>query len=419
MSDDIFALLHMHKYFQGVSDVALRQLLQHAHLSQHPDGAIVHEANTLLTSIGFVLRGRLKAVKVDDHGTETLFRMIERGEQFGMMVGSLSDPVPVRVIALESTTVLNLDYEDAMTLTTQYPQLRRLWLTTFAENFRMHFLGFGKRQKPSLLGIVHLGPDTRGIAGRLVRRLCELNETLVVFSDSDRWQEQRGIRWCSVYGTRRDGEPGSSHNKRRLLDFDEIRRRAAEWRDADRIIFDVSMDLVGGNAVVRSRGDATDAILESIILPVLSVPICRDGQALVDGGLVNNIPADVLVGMGCNFVIAVSVTANIEKEFCSLTLKGPHATEVTPNFVQTLLRSLLVQNYNMTAIGVRSADLLIAPDVSGFDLADFSRVQELASIGAAATHQQLPRIQKLLARLDPQLFAKASRGDEHGDVSQA
>ncbi len=31
-------------------------------------------------------------------------------------------------------------------------------------------------------------------------------------------------------------------------------------------------------------------------------------QALIDGGLVNNIPADVLVSMGCNFVIAISVT---------------------------------------------------------------------------------------------------------------
>ena len=32
--------------------------------------------------------------------------------------------------------------------------------------------------------------------------------------------------------------------------------------------------------------------------------------ALIDGGLVNNIPADVLVSMGCNFVIAISVTAD-------------------------------------------------------------------------------------------------------------
>ena len=45
------------------------------------------------------------------------------------------------------------------------------------------------------------------------------------------------------------------------------------------------------------------------------MPIFRGGQALVDGGLVKNIPADVLVDHGCNYVIAVSVTAKIEQEF--------------------------------------------------------------------------------------------------------
>ena len=69
--------------------------------------------------------------------------------------------------------------------------------------------------------------------------------------------------------------------------------------------FTVTVDLVSGEPKVRVGGDTVHGILESINLPGLSSPICRDGQALVDGGLVNNIPADVLVGKGCNFVIAV------------------------------------------------------------------------------------------------------------------
>lgn len=46
----------------------------------------------------------------------------------------------------------------------------------------------------------------------------------------------------------------------------------------------MTVDLVSGNSVVRERGDAVHAILESINLPVLSVPIVRNGQALIDGG---------------------------------------------------------------------------------------------------------------------------------------
>jgi NTE family protein len=42
---------------------------------------------------------------------------------------------------------------------------------------------------------------------------------------------------------------------------------------------------------VREEGDSVSALLESINLPVLSSPINRDGTALVDGGMINNVPA--------------------------------------------------------------------------------------------------------------------------------
>jgi predicted acylesterase/phospholipase RssA len=166
----------------------------------------------------------------------------------------------------------------------------------------------------------------------------------------------------------------------------------------------VTVDLVSGQSVVRERGDAVHAILESINLPVLSSPICRSREALVDGGLVNNIPADVLVSMGCNFVIAVSVTAKMEKVFCDITPEAPTPPRKRPTVIQTILRSLLVQNYSLNSYGVRPADVVIEPDVSGFDLTEFMRAKELAAIGEAATQAQIPIIQQLLLRLDRQLF---------------
>jgi predicted acylesterase/phospholipase RssA len=166
----------------------------------------------------------------------------------------------------------------------------------------------------------------------------------------------------------------------------------------------VTVDLVGGDSIVRDRGDATHAILESINLPVLSLPIVRDGQALIDGGLVNNIPADVLVSMGCNFVIAVSVTAKMEKRFCNITSGNGNSTNRRPGTIQTILRSLLVQNYSLNAIGVQPADVVIAPDVTGIEPTEFMRAKELAAIGEAAALETIPTIQKLLGRLDPKLF---------------
>ncbi len=170
----------------------------------------------------------------------------------------------------------------------------------------------------------------------------------------------------------------------------------------------VTVDLVSGNSVVREQGDAVHAILESINLPVLSAPIVHNGQALIDGGLVNNIPADVLVSMGCNFVVAVSVTAKMERKFCNITPEKPMSSRTRPGIVPTILRSLLVQNHSLNAMGVRPADVVIEPDVTGFDPTEFMRAKELAAIGETAALEQVPRIQRLLARLDPQLFRPMS-----------
>ena len=73
--------------------------------------------------------------------------------------------------------------------------------------------------------------------------------------------------------------------------------------------------------MVREVGDATNGVLESINLPPLSLPIIESGQALVDGGLLNNVPANVLVAKGCNFVIASTVTAKLEKDFVGIRSK--------------------------------------------------------------------------------------------------
>src|SRR4029079_5037183 len=151
-------------------------------------------------------------------------------------------------------------------------------------------------------------------------------------------------------------------------------------------------DLGGGNSVVRERGDAVHAILESINLPVLSIPIIREGQALIDGGLVNNIPADVAVSLACNFVIPVSVTARMEKKFGGITPEGGGRRRKKPGVVQTILRSFQVQNHNLNAYGVGPADVFISPDVTGFELTAFTQAKEMAAIGEAATLEQIPRI---------------------------
>jgi predicted acylesterase/phospholipase RssA/CRP-like cAMP-binding protein len=612
MGDEIIPLLKVHEFFGDASDEALRDVAAAARVVAYAAGAVVHEANAPLTTVGFVLRGRLKAIRVDHRGTESFFRMVERGEQFGMMVGAASEPVPIRVVALEPATVLGLDIDEAIDLTSRHPDLRRLWLTTVAGNLRKHFFGAAPRRAPKMLALIHESSGSRPVATRLVSRLRAAGERVAVFSDSNAWRGQPDVPFRPLLV---DGQ---------MLDAEDVRRQTAEWHEANRIVFDVppdlhpeksgrlmelvdhalyfvgagagdeavrrfqsfgaaargwreklalvwligsgamvapvvpalddfvaryfkivdppagrwnrslsaglerlvrhlrgirvgialgggaargmahlgvlkalesagivadmiagtsagamtgvvyaagidcdyaaerfsgdlevswpfrhlprgnhwyllykyrtgqfdpmlrkylqrwrleqlavpcftvTADLVSGAAVVRDRGDAVHSILESINLPVLSVPICRDGQALIDGGLMNNIPADVLVSAGCNFVIAVSVTAKMERRFANIGPGLPTRRRARPGMLQTILRSLLVQNNSLNAIGVGPADVVIEPDVTAFDMTAFMRAKELAAAGEAAAEGQVAKVRNLLARLDPQLFEPAA-----------
>ncbi len=166
----------------------------------------------------------------------------------------------------------------------------------------------------------------------------------------------------------------------------------------------VTVDLVSGQPKVRDRGDAVHGIVESFNLPGLSPPICRNGEALVDGGLVNNVPADVLANKGCNFVIAVSVTAKLEQEFGKIRPDTPGPKYKTPSSLQTIMRGYLVQNVNMNSVGVQPADIIIEPDVTKFDLSEFTRTDELAAVGAETTAASMENIRNSLAEIDKKLF---------------
>ena len=164
------------------------------------------------------------------------------------------------------------------------------------------------------------------------------------------------------------------------------------------------MDLISARAVIRDSGDAVNAITESINLPVLSQPINRDGMALIDGGLVNNIPADVLVSKGCNFVIAVSVTSKIKHEFARNHPGTPTKQMKSASILQTVLRSSLVQNVSVNAIGIQPADFVIELDVSEFETTDFVLTDQMAAIGEKTTRDLIPQMKKLLSQLDKELF---------------
>ena len=69
----------------------------------------------------------------------------------------------------------------------------------------------------------------------------------------------------------------------------------------------VSVDLLSATQVVLDRGSLASAMRATMSLPLIFPPVEMDGKVLVDGGAMNNVPADVARSMGADVVIAINV----------------------------------------------------------------------------------------------------------------
>ncbi|HVX61447.1 MAG TPA: cyclic nucleotide-binding and patatin-like phospholipase domain-containing protein [Pirellulales bacterium] len=167
----------------------------------------------------------------------------------------------------------------------------------------------------------------------------------------------------------------------------------------------ISVDLVDGVPLVRDCGDVTQNVLESINLPPLALPIVQAEQAMVDGGLLNNVPANALVAKGCNFVIASTVTASLEKDFMNIRSRQARGASRFISSIQVILRQAMIQSYSMNAVGVQPADFVIAADVTSFDISEFTRADEMAVVGERTTDESVSQLKAMLSKLDPKLFA--------------
>ncbi len=164
----------------------------------------------------------------------------------------------------------------------------------------------------------------------------------------------------------------------------------------------VAVDLQTGQTVYLNEGYVVEAVRATIALPGIFKPVERDGRILVDGGLLNNIPADVARDQECDVVIAVNV-AGIE-EGSNTMLEALQRIRLFPDglaeTLQILYRSLAVMIADASCRRLEQAqpNILIQPtiphDVSV--LTGFTRAAQTIAGGEKAARAALPRIQKLL-----------------------
>ncbi|MEG1581675.1 MAG: patatin-like phospholipase family protein [Clostridia bacterium] len=135
-----------------------------------------------------------------------------------------------------------------------------------------------------------------------------------------------------------------------------------------------------------ASGDVSKAVAGSCAVPALFTPVEFDkDRTLVDGGLKNNLPADVVRKMGADVVIAVDVN--------HLRGKGTDKTKIT-SILKSTLGVLIDSNVQYKK---EYADICILPDTENFKFSNMDDYEKMIMAGYNSAICMKTEIEKLLS----------------------
>ena len=123
----------------------------------------------------------------------------------------------------------------------------------------------------------------------------------------------------------------------------------------------VATDMVTGKEVVIRHGSVPTAMRASMAIPGVFSPVLLNHQVLVDGGLVNNFPVDVLHDMGADIIIGVEVSDKTEID--------PDVIPSLPTVIGYLISEAISPK---TQENRELCNVYIAPDVTDYGALSFT-----------------------------------------------
>lgn len=162
----------------------------------------------------------------------------------------------------------------------------------------------------------------------------------------------------------------------------------------------VAANLETGDVHVMASGDLAASIRASMSVPGLIAPAKLDGVLLADGGIVSNMPIDVIRAMDVDIIIAVDV------EF---PLYSPEELQSAPAVTEQMLTILTRKETVRQIATLESGDVLIRPQLGTLSSSDFAASLDAIAKGIAAAEQAAARLSEFA--IDEQAFAahKADR----------
>ncbi len=142
----------------------------------------------------------------------------------------------------------------------------------------------------------------------------------------------------------------------------------------------VGVDLTLGKEVIFTEGPVSEGVRASCSIPGIFTPLIKDDQVIVDGGVLNVLPTNVVKELGADYIISVKLKPSISP------------TKPPNNIIQILINSSMLA-WGQLADHAPEGDCCIIPDLSGLNPHDFKQAEALYDRGRSAALKLIHKIE--------------------------
>lgn len=145
----------------------------------------------------------------------------------------------------------------------------------------------------------------------------------------------------------------------------------------------VSVDLIKGELFIFDKGSLVLALRATTSIPGIFSPVHYQGKVLVDGGVLNNLPADLVRAAGADVVVAVDV----ERE---------HEEQEPRNLFEVVYRSYTIMTTEQRRANLKYADVVLRPEVGHIFAFDLGKSRECIEAGEREAEKKIHEVFSLL-----------------------
>lgn len=172
----------------------------------------------------------------------------------------------------------------------------------------------------------------------------------------------------------------------RIQEMFKILTKNCEFKDLKIPLTVVATDLKNKKQMIIGEGKVHEAIRASISIPGVFIPYVKDDMVLVDGAVLDRVPAKILKDMGMDLIIGVDVGFNLTTSNCK-------------SIFHVLFESIDLMETELFRLKKQESDIMIRVDLNNMDPYRFDLVDTCVERGIQAAENAIPEILERISNI--------------------